>query len=119
MAFLAGVGGGAFFPMFAALVPDYFGENYSASNYGAVYSAKLASSLVGIGLGSAVIHSMGYTGAYLIGAGVAVLSAGIALMLRQPKRLPDPAGKVFGVRTPARQPESDAGGFADEAAALK
>jgi MFS family permease len=97
MAFMAGFGGGAFFPMFAALVPDYFGENYSASIYGAVYSAKLASSLVGIGLGSAVIDAMGYTGAYLIGAGVALLSAGMALMLRQPQRVPDATPAVVDV----------------------
>jgi MFS family permease len=102
MAFIAGFGGGAFFPMFAALVPDYFGENYNASNYGAVYSAKLASSLVGIGLGSALISSLGYTGAYLIGAGVALLAAGIAMMLRQPQRPPDAAPPVE-VRMPVEQ----------------
>ena len=88
MAFVAGFGAGAFFPLFAALVPDYFGENYNASNYGIVYSAKLGSSLVGIGLGSAVIGALGYTGAYLIAAGLAVVSAGIALMLRQPQEAP-------------------------------
>jgi MFS family permease len=88
MAFVAGFGAGAFFPLFAALVPDYFGENYNASNYGIVYSAKLGSSLVGIGLGSWVIGALGYTGAYLIGAFLAVLSAGIALLLRQPQDAP-------------------------------
>jgi MFS family permease len=91
MAFLAGFGGGAFFPLFAALVPDYFGENNNAQNYGAVYSSKLASSLVGIGLGSSVIHALGYTGAYLIGAGIALISAAIALLLRQPQAVPEPA----------------------------
>lgn len=94
MAFVAGFGGGAFFPLFAALVPDYFGENFNASNYGAVYSAKLASSLVGIGLGSALITSLGYTGAYLIGAGVALLSAVMALLLRQPRQAPAAAGQA-------------------------
>jgi MFS family permease len=88
MAFLAGFGAGAFFPLFAALVPDYFGENYNASNYGIVYSAKLGSSLVGIGLGSAVIGALGYTGAYLIAAGLAVVSAGFALLLHQPQHAP-------------------------------
>jgi MFS family permease len=88
MAFVAGFGSGAFFPLFAAIVPDYFGENYNASNYGIVYSAKLGSSLVGIGLGSAVISWLGYTGAYLIGAGIAVMSAAIALLLHQPEHAP-------------------------------
>jgi MFS family permease len=90
MAFVAGFGSGAFFPLFAAVVPDYFGENYNASNYGIVYSAKLASSLVGIGLGSTVIASVGYTGAYLIGAGLALVAAGLTLLLRQPQQLPVP-----------------------------
>jgi MFS family permease len=88
MAFLAGFGAGAFFPLFAAMVPDYFGENYNATNYGIVYSAKLASSLVGIGVGSAVITAMGYTSAYLMASGLALLSAAIALLLRQPQHVP-------------------------------
>jgi MFS family permease len=90
MAFLAGFGGGAFFPLFAALVPDYFGENYCASNYGVVYSAKIASSLVGIGVGASVIHAMGWSAAYLIGAGLALASAALALLLRQPSEPPAP-----------------------------
>ena len=36
-----GFGGGAFYPMFASLTPDYFGENNNATNYGLVYSSKL------------------------------------------------------------------------------
>jgi MFS family permease len=113
MAFVAGFGGGAFFPLFAALVPDYFGENFNASNYGAVYSAKLASSLVGIGLGSTLIASVGYTGAYLIGAGVALVAAGIALLLRQPRRAPEVV-PAAGALTPVHRHES-AGGRAVEA----
>lgn len=35
-AFLSGFGGGALYPLFATLVPDYFGENNNASNYGMV-----------------------------------------------------------------------------------
>lgn len=54
-AFVSGFGGGAFFPMFASLVPDYFGENNNASNYGLVYSAKLVSGLAGSGLGGVVV----------------------------------------------------------------
>jgi MFS family permease len=88
MAFLAGFGAGAFFPLFAALVPDYFGENYNATNYGIVYSAKLASSLVGIGIGASVISALGYTSAYIMAAGLALVSAVIALGLRQPQHVP-------------------------------
>ncbi len=69
-AFLSGFGGGALYLMFAALTPDYFGENYNATNYGLVYSGKLISGLFGGGLGSmGVVAAGGYNGAYAL-AGV-------------------------------------------------
>ena len=49
---VSGFGGGAIFPLFAALTADYFGENNNATNYGMVYSSKLVSGLAGAGLGS-------------------------------------------------------------------
>ncbi|MEU7577068.1 OFA family MFS transporter [Streptomyces sp. NPDC041068] len=83
-AFLSGFAGGAFYPLFAALVPDYFGENNNASNYGMVYSAKLVSGLFGGGLGAMVVHSWGYIGAYTTAGVVSLLAAGLSLLLRQP-----------------------------------
>ncbi|MCX5239152.1 OFA family MFS transporter [Streptomyces prunicolor] len=85
-AFLSGFGGGAFYPMFAALTPDYFGENFNATNYGLVYSGKLVSGLFGGGLGSMVVASWGYNGAYALAGGVSMVAAAIALLLRQPGR---------------------------------
>ncbi|MDT5097378.1 MAG: hypothetical protein QOC76_1115 [Mycobacterium sp.] len=85
-AFLVGFGGGAFYPMFASLTPDYFGENNNASNYGLIYSSKLIGSVVGIGVGANVIDAWDYTGAYWIAAVSALVSAGIAFFLRQPGR---------------------------------
>lgn len=85
-AFLSGFGGGAFYPMFAALTPDYFGENYNATNYGLVYSGKLISGLFGGGLGSMVVDDWGYDGAYALAGGVSMLAAAVALLLRQPGR---------------------------------
>lgn len=85
-AFLSGFGGGAFYNMFAALTPDYFGENNNATNYGLVYSAKLVSGIIGLGVGSSVIKALGFTGAYTIAGGIAFLSAIIAAFLRQPGR---------------------------------
>lgn len=85
-AFLSGFGGGAFYPLFAALTPDYFGENYNASNYGLVYSGKLVSGLFGGGLGSLVVADWGYDGAYALAGGVSMVAAVIALLLRQPGR---------------------------------
>jgi MFS family permease len=87
-AFVSGFGGGAFFPMFAAMVPDYFGENNNASNYGLVYSAKLVSGLAGSGLGSIVIGAWGYHGAYLMAGCAGLLAAALALLLHQPGREP-------------------------------
>ncbi|RDG37452.1 OFA family MFS transporter [Streptomyces corynorhini] len=83
-AFLSGFGGGAFYPLFAALVPDYFGENNNASNYGMVYSAKLVSGLFGGGIGAVVVASWGYVGAYTASGVVSLVAAGLSLTLRQP-----------------------------------
>lgn len=85
-AFLSGFGGGAFYPMFAALTPDYFGENYNATNYGLVYSGKLISGLFGGGLGSMVVDSWGYDGAYALAGGLSMVAAAVALLLRPPGR---------------------------------
>ncbi|MEU9139261.1 OFA family MFS transporter [Streptomyces sp. NPDC048404] len=85
-AFLSGFGGGAFYPMFAALTPDYFGENYNATNYGLVYSGKLISGLFGGGLGSMVVAAWGYDGAYALAGGISMVAAAVALLLRQPGR---------------------------------
>ncbi|MFF8945932.1 OFA family MFS transporter [Streptomyces sp. NPDC014864] len=85
-AFLSGFGSGAFYPMFAALTPDYFGENYNATNYGMVYSGKLVSGLFGGGLGSMVVAAWGYNGAYALAGGISMVAAAIALLLRQPGR---------------------------------
>ncbi|WP_030327333.1 OFA family MFS transporter [Streptomyces sp. NRRL B-3229] len=85
-AFLSGFGGGAFYPLFAALTPDYFGENFNASNYGLVYSGKLISGLFGGGLGSMVVAAWGYDGAYALAGATSMVAAGIAMLLRQPGR---------------------------------
>ncbi|MFI9051591.1 OFA family MFS transporter [Streptomyces sp. NPDC053427] len=85
-AFLSGFGGGAFYPMFAALTPDYFGENYNATNYGLVYSGKLVSGLFGGGLGSMVVDAWGYDGAYALAGGVSMVAAALALLLHRPGR---------------------------------
>ncbi len=56
---VSGFGGGAIFPLFAAMTADYFGENNNATNYGLVYSSKVISGLVGAGLGSVVVEHLG------------------------------------------------------------
>jgi MFS family permease len=103
-AFLAGFGGGAFFPMFASLTPDYFGENNNATNYGLVYSSKLVSGLFGLGAASYVVTTWGYNGAYTIAGIIAFVSAFIALFLRQPgrnERVPAAAAGLGSAAVPA------------------
>ncbi|QIQ01716.1 OFA family MFS transporter [Streptomyces liangshanensis] len=83
-AFISGFGGGAFYPMFAALTPDYFGENYNATNYGIAYSGKVISGLFGGGLGSMAVDHWGYDGAYILAGVLSLIAAGLALFLRNP-----------------------------------
>ncbi|MDX3853615.1 OFA family MFS transporter [Streptomyces sp. AK02-01A] len=95
-AFVSGFGGGAFYPLFAALTPDYFGENYNATNYGLAYSGKLVSGLFGGGLGAMAIDSWGYDGAYILAGGLSLVAAALATLLRNPGL---PRGKTI-VPTP-------------------
>jgi MFS family permease len=83
---VSGFGGGAIFPLFAAMTADYFGENNNASNYGLVYSSKLISGLVGSGFGAVVVNHWGYGGAFALAGSIGLFSAGLSLLLRQPGR---------------------------------
>ena len=47
---LSGMAGGAFYPLFASLVADYFGERNAVRNFGVDYSAKLFGGIIGVGL---------------------------------------------------------------------
>jgi MFS family permease len=86
---VSGFGGGAIFPLFAAMTADYFGENNNATNYGLVYSSKVISGLVGAGLGSVVVSTWGYGAAFMIAGSVGVGCAFVTLLLRQPKLRPE------------------------------
>jgi MFS family permease len=109
-AFLNGFGGGAFYPLFAALVPDYFGENNNAQNYGLVYSAKLVGGVGGGGLAASVISAWGYTGGYTLAGGIAFLSAAITMFLRQPGRRRGERSLDQEVRSIPAQTRADAAG---------
>ena len=73
---VSGFGGGAIFPLFAAMTADYFGENNNASNYGMVYSSKLISGLVGSGLGAVVVGAWDYDGAFVLAGCIGLASGG-------------------------------------------
>ena len=77
---VSGFGGGAIFPLFAAMTADYFGENNNATNYGLVYSSKVISGLVGAGMGSVVVSNWGYGAAFMIAGSVGVACAFISLL---------------------------------------
>jgi MFS family permease len=87
-AVISGFGGGAFYPLFAALTPDYFGENYNASNYGTVYSAKLAGAVAAGPIAAALIDANGYPATYLLAGSFSLLAAVLILFLRQPTAVP-------------------------------
>lgn len=83
---ISGFGGGAIFPMFAAMTADYFGENNNASNYGLVYSSKLVSGLLGAGMGIIVVTNWGYAGAFILAGSISLFAAFVALFLTPPGR---------------------------------
>ncbi|GLY96663.1 MFS transporter [Actinoplanes sp. NBRC 103695] len=83
---ISGFGGGAIFPLFAAMTADFFGENNNASNYGMVYSSKLVSGLVGSGLGAVVVGVWGYGGAFVLAGCIGLFTGALSFMLKQPGR---------------------------------
>lgn len=83
---ISGFGGGAIFPMFAALTADYFGENNNATNYGLVYSSKLVSGLLGSGMGAMVVAAWDYAGAFILAGSISLFAGVVALFLTQPGR---------------------------------
>jgi len=87
-AIVSGFGGGAFYPLFAALTPDYFGENYNASIYGTVYSAKLVGAVAAGPLAAALIDANGYPATYVLASSFALLAGVLILFLRQPTAVP-------------------------------
>jgi MFS family permease len=88
---VAGAGGGAFYPLFAALARECFGQHRSIEVHGLVYSAKAVSGVVGIGLGWVALATWGAPVALALAA---VLSLGSAVLCGRwhrpgfPKTLP-------------------------------
>ncbi|TCO55131.1 MFS transporter [Actinocrispum wychmicini] len=83
-AILAGVGGGACYPLFAALAREYFGERDVARTHAVVYSAKAVGGVVGVGLAAFAVPSWGFPGVFLVAATIALTSAILATRLRRP-----------------------------------
>lgn len=90
---VAGIGGGAFYPLFAALAREYFGEQRSAEVHGLIYSAKAVSGVVGIGLAAVATAQWGFPIALLAAAALSLTSSALCGALRRPglpKTLPSP-----------------------------
>lgn len=86
---LAGIGGGAFYPLFASLAREFFGDQSAGARqtHAAVYSAKAFGGVLGVGLAAVVLPHWGYPAVFGLAAGLAVASGALCLKLRQPGRL--------------------------------
>jgi MFS family permease len=87
-ALLAGVGGGAFYPLFASLAREYFGDQSPGARqtHAAVYSAKAFGGVLGVGVAAVVVPSIGLPVVYLVACGLALASGALCWKLRQPGR---------------------------------
>ncbi|GAA2913540.1 OFA family MFS transporter [Streptosporangium fragile] len=80
----AGLGGGAFYPLIASLVREYFGEEHTASIHGVVYSAKAVAGLVGVGLAALALTSSDHAGTFFLAAVPVLAATALSVTLRQP-----------------------------------
>ena len=81
---LSGMAGGAFYPLFASLVADYFGERNAVCNFGVVYSAKLFGGIIGVGLPAFVVGSHGLTLLFVAAGLLSMCAAVMTRLLHRP-----------------------------------
>jgi MFS family permease len=81
---LSGMAGGAFYPLFASLVADYFGERNAVRNFGVVYSAKLFGGIIGVGLPALVVASDGLTLLFVAAGLISLCAAVMTRLLHRP-----------------------------------
>jgi MFS family permease len=84
---LSGLAGGAFYPLLASLVADYFGERNAVRNFGLVYSAKLFGGFIGIGLPAFVVSSPALMGAFVTAGVISLCAAVTTRLLHRPGHL--------------------------------
>jgi MFS family permease len=85
-AILAGLGGGAFYAIFANLVLEYFGEDSVLQNQAMLYSAKAAGGIIGIGCGALLVSELGHGETFAIAGATALAAACLLPLLKQPGR---------------------------------
>ena len=81
---LSGMAGGAFYPLFASLVADYFGERNAVRNFGVVYSAKLFGGIIGVGVPALVVVSDGLTLLFVAAGLLSLCAAVMTRLLHRP-----------------------------------
>jgi len=84
---LSGLAGGAFYPLLASLVADYFGERNAVRNFGLVYSAKLFGGLIGIGLPAFVVSSPALMHVFVAAGLLGLCAAVTTRLLHRPGHL--------------------------------
>jgi MFS family permease len=81
---MSGMAGGAFYPLFASLVADYFGEPNAVRNFGLVYSAKLFGGFIGVGLPSLLVSSHGLMIPFVVAGLLSLCAAVMTRLLHRP-----------------------------------
>src|ERR687896_1523880 len=81
---LAGLGGGGFYPIFASLAREYFGEQSALEVHGLVYSAKAAGGVLGIGLAALAVTTWGWAATFVGAAVVSLVAARATAALHRP-----------------------------------
>jgi MFS family permease len=86
---LAGLGGGGFYPLFASLAREYFGEGSAFEVHGLVYSAKAVGGVVGVGLAAVAVSAWGWAATFVAAAVISLGAAWATGALQRPG-LPSP-----------------------------
>ena len=74
---------GEIYSLFPSMLGDYFGSRHATSNYGVLYSAKGAASIVGGGLAALLFERFGtWSAAFYGSAALALMAAVLAIGLR-------------------------------------
>lgn len=81
---LAGLGGGGFYPLFASLAREYFGEQSALEVHGLVYTAKAAGGVLGIGLAALAVTTWGWAATFVGAAVLSLLAARATGALHRP-----------------------------------
>ncbi len=104
---LAGLGGGAFYPLFAGLAREYFGGRNALEVHALVYSAKAFGGVAGVGLAVLAIAAWGYPAVFLLAGCLSLGSAALSRRLRRPgllHTLPAPSATEPAADETAGQP---------------